>query len=199
MEPHGRARALRGPDELRRLFSLVLDRVDPDTRGLAYRLVGTGAALAQGVLLPAGDVDILVGGRADVDGFAAGLSGFPCPDAPAWLPEARQYFARFRVDGTDVEISTVEWPADTDTFECTGRGPWEHCVRVGLGSHVVPVVRLELRLVSELVRNRLDRIAPLIEHMRVHGADLPLVQRAMSEREVEPQLRARVVEQLRKR
>ncbi|MFI6652732.1 hypothetical protein ACIBI8_34645 [Streptomyces sp. NPDC050529] len=196
MDSHGRARALQGPDELRRLFSLVLDQVDPDTLGLAYRLVGTGAALAQGVPLPVGDVDILVGRRDDVDRFAAGLSGFPCLDAPGRLPDARQYFARFRVDGTDVEISTVEWPADTDTFECTGRGPWEHCVRVGFGGHVVPVVRLELRLVSELVRNRPDRIAPLIEHMRVHGADLPLLQRAMSEREVEPKLQARVMEQL---
>lgn len=198
MDPHGRARALQGPDELRRLFSLVLDQVDPDTLGLEYRLVGTGAALAQGVPLPVGDVDVLVGRRDDVDGFAAGLSGFPCLNAPVWLPDARQYFTRFRVDGTDVEISTVEWPADTDTFECTGRGPWEHCVRVRFGSHVVPVVRLELRLVSELVRKRPDRIAPLIEHMRVHGADLPLVRRAMSGRQVEPKLQDRVMEQLQK-
>ncbi|WP_326662616.1 hypothetical protein [Streptomyces sp. NBC_00385] len=198
MSRQGRAGALRSQVELRSVLSLVLDQVDPGTSGLAYRLVGTGAALAQGVPLPVGDVDILVRRREDVDGFAAGLSGFPCLDAPAWLPDARQYFARFRVDGTEVEISTVEHPADTDTFECAGSGPWTHWVHAGIGRHVVPVVGLELRLVSELVRNRPDRIGPLIAHMRVHGADLPLVRRAMSERKVEPKMTARVLEQLRK-
>ncbi|MGW0933770.1 hypothetical protein [Streptomyces sp. NPDC002666] len=198
MSRQDRVRALQGPDELRRLVPHVLDQVDPDAAGLAYRLVGTSAALAQGVLLPVGDVDILVRRREDVDRFAAGLSGSPCLDAPAWLPDAKQYFARFRVDGTDVEISTVEHPADTDTFECAGRGPWTHWVHVGIGRHAVPVVGLELRLVSELVRNRPDRIGPLIAHMRVHGADLPLVRRAMSERKVEPELAVRVLEQLRK-
>lgn len=196
MDPHGRARALQGPDELRRLFSLILDQVDPDTLGLAYRLVGTGAALAQGVPLPVGDVDIPVGRRGDVDRFAAGLSGFPCLDAPSGFPTRDSTSRGSGSTGPMWRSVRSSGKPDTDTFECTGRGPWEHCVRVGFGRHVVPVVRLELRLVSELVRNRPDRIAPLIEHMRVHGADLPLLQRAMSERGVEPKLQARVMEQL---
>jgi hypothetical protein len=32
----------------------------------------------------------------------------PCLDPPAWLPDARQYFTRFAVDGTAAEASTVE-------------------------------------------------------------------------------------------
>jgi hypothetical protein len=157
MDQHSRVRSLGSPAELHGVLSRVLDQADPEASGLEYRLVGTSAALAQGVRLPAGDVDILMAGRDDVDRFAATLSGFPCSDSPVWLSDARQYFARFQVDQTDVEISTVEWPADTDTFECIGPGPWEHYVQVTLGTHVVPAVSLELRLVTELVRDRPDR------------------------------------------
>ncbi|MGH3117548.1 MAG: hypothetical protein ACRDP3_08995 [Streptomyces sp.] len=185
--------------ELQRVLTLVLDHVDPDAAGLEYRLVGTGAALAQGVRLPVGDVDVLVPRRGDVDTIAAALSGFRCLDSPAWLSEARQYFARFEVDEIQVEISTIEWPADTDTFECVGRGPWEHFVPVSFGKHVAPVVGLELRLVSELVRDRPERYEPLIEHMRLHGADLQLVQRAMSERKVDPVTHQRVLDQFQSR
>jgi hypothetical protein len=46
-------------------------------------------------------------------------------------------------------------------------------------------VRLEPRLVSELVRNRPDRSTPLIEYMRSHGADLHLVRRAMTDRGID--------------
>nr|BFE73548.1 hypothetical protein GCM10020092_068490 [Actinoplanes digitatis] len=64
-----------------------------------YRLVGTGAALAQGVRLPYGDIDILVARRSDVDLFAVALAGFPCLTEPVWLSEAGQYYARFAVGG----------------------------------------------------------------------------------------------------
>lgn len=190
---------LRGRGELQRVLSLVLDRVRPDKSGVNYRLGGTGAALAQGVQLPARDVDILVARRADVDRFAIALSRFTCLLAPAWLPDAHQYFARFEVEEIDVEVSTVERPVDTDTFECIGRGPWEHYVEVRFGAHLVPVVRLELRLVSELVRDRPDRYMPLIEHMRLHGADLHLLQNAMNDRAVDSVLQQRTLEQLKHR
>jgi hypothetical protein len=141
-------------------------------------------------------VDILVAQRGDVDRFAAALSEFPCLTSPVWLPDARQYFARFEVEEIDVGVSTVEQFADTDTFECIGRGPWEHYLHVGFGRHVVPVVSLELRLVSELVRDRPDRYVPLIEHMRLHGTNLQLVHKAMRERGVDRALQDRVLDQL---
>jgi hypothetical protein len=181
------------PGELHRVLSLVLDTVDPETLGIKYRLGGTAAALAQGVQLPARDVDILVTRRADVDRFAAALSRFTCLVAPVWLPASRQYFARFEVEGIEVEVTTVEQAVDTDTFECVGPGPWEHFVEVRFGRHVVPVIRLELRLVSELVRDRPDRYEPLIEHMRCHGSDFQLVQRAMKDRAVDPALQELVL------
>lgn len=199
MDTDGRRSAVRGLTHLRSVLSQVLDRVDPGATGLEYRLVGTAAALAQGVELPAGDVDILVAHRADVDRFAEALHDLPCLDAPAWLADSRQYFARFQVGGTEVEVSTVEWPTHADTFECIGRGPWQHHVRVRLGTHLVTAVALELRLVSELVRDRPDRYAPLIEHMRAHGADLRLVQRAMDDRGVSTMMAEPVLAQLRPR
>jgi hypothetical protein len=196
MDQDSGVRMLRDRAELQRIVSLVLDRIGPEASGLGYRLVGTGAALAQGVQLPVGDVDILVARRADVDRVAAALAGFRCLDSPAWLPEARQYYAQFEVEEIGVGFSTVERLVETDAFECIGPGPWKHCVRVRFGQHVVPVVGLELRLGSELVRDRPDRYLPLIEHMRLHGADLQLVQKAMSERGVDPVRQKRILDQL---
>ncbi|MEU1468326.1 hypothetical protein ABZ434_08895 [Streptomyces sp. NPDC005761] len=196
MDHNGKARTLTRPAEIQNVLSRLLDQVDPDALGLDYRLVGTGAALAQGVQLPVSDVDILMIRRGDVDRAAASLSGFPCRDSPVWLSDARQYFARFEVEGIEVEISTVERSADTDTLECVGRGPWQHFVRVGVGRHLVPAVSLELRLVTELVRSRPDRYEPLMEHMRLHGADLPLLRKAMAERAVDPAWQEHILDQL---
>jgi hypothetical protein len=193
------ARPLRDRAQLQQVLSLVLDRLDPVAPDFEYRLVGTGAALAQGVQLPAGDIDILAARRSEVDRFAAALSGFRCLEPPAWHPDDRQYFTRFQVSEIDVEASTVEVPTDTDTFECIGRGPWEHYVDLDFGKHTVPAVVLELRLVSELVRNRPDRYLPLIEHIRSHSADLQLTHRAMSDRGVDPQLQQRILDQLRQK
>ncbi|HST83849.1 MAG TPA: hypothetical protein VLL08_19095 [Kineosporiaceae bacterium] len=197
MDGNGTERALRDVTELQRVLSAVLDHADPQAAGLAYRLVGTGAALAQGVHLPTGDVDILVARRADVDAFAAALSEFPCLTPPVYLPDAQQYFTRFTIDEIDVDFSTVERSARSDAFECIGRGPWEHYVPIRVGRHVVPAVSLELRLASELVRDRPDRYEPLIQHLRLHGVDLSLAQRAMTGRGVNALLHQQVLDRLR--
>jgi hypothetical protein len=196
MEQTSWKRPLRDRAELQKVLSVVLDRLDPDASAFEYRLVGTGAALAQGVQLPTGDIDVLVARRDDVDRIAAALSGFPCLVQPAWLPDARQYFARFRVEQIGVEISTLEWSADTNTSEWIGRSLWEHYVQIKLGAHIVPATCLELQLVTEHIRNRPDRYLPLVEHMQVHGADLQLVQEAMSERGVDPKRQRQILDQL---
>ncbi|MEU5867605.1 hypothetical protein ABZ815_41010 [Nonomuraea sp. NPDC047529] len=152
-----------------------------DAAGAAvpYRLCGTSAALLQGVPLPAGDIDLLMPGRAELDTFAAALSAFPRLHAAAWMPESAQYFARFAVNGVEVELSTVERPAGSDVLECVGEGPWRHHVLVACGSHQVPAVRLEIRLATELLRDRADRYGPIIDHLGVHGFDPDLLRRAM--------------------
>jgi hypothetical protein len=195
MSPNG----LRDRTQLQEILALVLDRWDPAGSGIRYRLVGTGAALAQGVPLPAGDIDILVARRQDVAGFADALAGFPCLEPPAWLPDARQYFTHFAVDGVDVGASTVEVATEADTFECIGSGPWKYYVPTAVGRHTVAAVALELRLVSELVRNRPDRYLPLIEHLRSREPDLDLIRRALIDRAVDAGTRRRVLEQLESR
>ncbi|MEU4243741.1 hypothetical protein [Actinoplanes sp. NPDC026619] len=175
-------------DELCTALAHVLDQVKPER----YRLVGTGAALAQGVRLPTGDIDILVERRSDVDRFAAVLGGTD----PVWMSEPRQYFTHTYVGEIEAGMSTVEVPTESDGFECIGRGPWEHYVNVQVGEHVVPAVALELRLASELVRDRPDRYSALIGHLRSHGADLDLAARAMRDRGLSAELRKRVIDEL---
>ncbi|GAA2776393.1 hypothetical protein GCM10020219_054030 [Nonomuraea dietziae] len=159
----------------------------------AYRVVGTSAALLQGVHLPVGDIDILAARREDVDTFAAALSSFPCLHAPSWLPEASQYFTNYEVNGVQVGMSTLEQHVDSDAMECAGRGPWQQYVMIACGPHRVPVVRLELRLVSELVRDRPDRYEPLLAYLDAHGFDSDLLQRAMQARHL-PAKRQRLVQ-----
>ena len=142
------------------------------------------------------DVDILVKERESVDAFALALAPFTCLVAPAWIPHGRQYYAEYEVDGVRVGISTVEWETDADGIECLGRGPWEHYVCASCGPYAVPAVALELRLVSELSRDRPDRYIPLIQHLRENGCDLDLVRRGMEARDLSQAVREDVLDQL---
>ncbi|MGW0809127.1 hypothetical protein [Nonomuraea sp. NPDC002799] len=161
-----------------------------------YRVGGTSAALLQGVQLPVGDVDLLVARREDVDTFGAALSSFPCLYAASWIPVSSQYFARYEVNGVHFEISTVEQETDSDEMECIGRGPWQHYVLITCGSHRVPVVRLELRLATELLRDRSDRYEPLLDHLAAQGFDAALLHRAMAARGLSAERRRMVDERL---
>lgn len=151
----------------------------PDTD---YRIVGTAAALMHGVQLPAGDIDVLLKTRAGIDAFSAALPTRNCISSPMYLEGSRQYFTVYDIDGIRVEFSTVEWPCESDTYECIGRGPWTHYSLVPCGSRRIPVVNLELRLLSELARGRADRYVPIWESMRRREYDLDLVARGLRER-----------------
>jgi len=159
---------------------MVLDHVMPACPHVDYRLVGTGAALLHGVLLPAADVDILVRERRSVDAFGLALSPFKCLEAPTWLAETRQYYGNYEVNGVEVGISTVELTSDADTIETFGRGPWDHFTLLPCGPYTVPTVALELRLITELFRDRPDRYEPLIQFMRVNGCDLDFIRRGIA-------------------
>ena len=145
-----------------------------------YRLVGTAAALLQGVELPARDIDILCREREAVDRFVAAMAGFRALQEPAWLPGDRQYYCNYDVAGVEVGASTVEIDVSHDTAETLGAGPWRHFREVPVGEHRVPAVRLELRLATEILRRRRDRSEPLISFLRAHGCDTHLVARALS-------------------
>jgi len=183
-------------DRLQAVLCIVLDHAGPALARHPYRLVGTAAALLQGVALPARDIDILVRERPAVDAIGAALAAFRCLDPPAYLPAARQYYGNYEVDGVEVGISTVEWETDSDGIECLGRGPWEHYHLVPCGPYTVPAVALELRLVSELCRGRPDRYGPLLAHLRAHGGDAALVCRGLAARGFDSQRQQEIVRQL---
>lgn len=136
--------------------------------------------MLHGVSLPAADMDILVRERSHVDAFGSALSQFRCLAAPAWLAPSKQYYANYEVNGVEVGISTVEVASDADTVETFGRGPWEHFVLLRCGRYAVPTVALELRLITELFRNRPERYRALVRFMQSHGCDLDLIRRGMA-------------------
>lgn len=159
---------------------MVLDHAMPACAQVAYRLVGTGAALLHGVVLPTADIDILARDRAGVDAFGAALAAFRCLETPAWLAETRQYYGNYEVNGVEVGVSTVEVEVDSDTIETFGRGPWEYFTRLACGRYAVPTVALELRLITELFRNRPDRYHPIIQFMQTHGCDHAFIVRGIA-------------------
>ncbi len=168
----------------------------PACAHIDYRLVGTGAALLHGVPLPAADIDILVKERHSVDAFGSALSAFRCVDAPAWLPQAKQYYGSWEVHGVGIEISTVEIASDGDTAECIGRGPWEHFVPLACGHYSIPTVALELRLITELSRNRPDRYEPLVQYMQMHGCDVDFVRRGLVAARLPPMMQDDILNRL---
>jgi hypothetical protein len=166
-------------NQLKETLIAFLDTIMPACSQIEYRFVGTAAALLQGVTLPAADIDILVRERQSVDAFGAALSSFKCLETPAWIDEMRQYYGNYEVKGIEVGISTVEIESNSDTIETFGRGPWEYFIHVPCGRYAVPVVALELRLITELFRNRPDRYQPLIRFMQEHGCDLNFIKRGI--------------------
>lgn len=165
-------------------LSVVLSNGSAVVPDCDYRIVGTAAALLHGVQLPAGDIDVLLKTRAGVDAFSAALSAWNCLSPPTYLEGSRQYFASYDIAGVEVEFSTVEWPNDSDTSECVGRGPWTHYSLMPCGPRRVPVVALELRLLSELARGRADRYGPIWEFMRLRQYDHDLVARGLREKRI---------------
>lgn len=181
---------------LLQILNTLLDHAMPACAHVDYRLVGSAAALLAGVELPVGDVDLLVRRREDVDTFYAALAPFECLVAPTWLPQARQYYGARKVDGVEVEISTVEIETEVDAVETFGRGPWEHFVSIPCGPYTVSAVALELRLITELFRDRPDRYRPIIRTIREKGCDVDLVRRGLDAAGLPPAVRERVLAQL---
>lgn len=189
---------LLNPSRLEATLIEAFGHAMPTCAHIEYRLVGTGAALLYGVPLPAGDIDLLVKERQSVDAFSSALSFFKCLTPPAYLADARQYFAEYEINNIAIGISTVEWQTESDGIECFGRGPWAHFILLPCGAYTVPTVALELRLVSELYRQRPERYLPLIQFMHAHGCDTELVHRGMMARSLPETLQRDVLHQLRR-
>jgi len=169
---------------LRETLVMALDQTPPACSAFQWRLVGTGAALLRGVDLPAGDIDVLVKEREAVDAWAAALASFECLLAPVWLEHDHQYYAEYRVNGVEVGISTVETGYHFQARETVGIAPWRYYDLLPCGAHFVPTVALELRLATELVRQRPDRYEPIVAFMREEGFGRELLDRAIKEAEL---------------
>jgi len=177
-------------------LTLFFDCAAQELSDQRYCVVGTAAAVIQGVNLVAKDIDILVEKREAVDKVAHALERFPCIKPPIWMPDARQYYTAFEIQGTLVEISTVERETNSDCIETLGEGPYKHIERIKLGDHWVPVIKLELRLATELVRGRSERSLPLIRWLRKVGCDQPLLQRALQAGCIPEETQAEVVKRI---
>lgn len=166
-------------DKVSNVLCSILSRIDRvDER--EWRLVGTAATVLRGVAVEAADLDVLFRERSTVDRWFDHLSTeFSVEVAPTWLEEDAQYFTRIEVEGASVELSTVEIEAEGDTTECCGSGPWQHYTLIEIGDYLVPVVASELRLITEIARQRPDRYRPLMEHAAHHGCDVELIARGL--------------------
>ncbi|HEX4492434.1 MAG TPA: hypothetical protein VH914_14585 [Acidimicrobiia bacterium] len=158
------------------------------------RVVGTASSALRGIATAANDVDVVFRERAGVDEwFGALAADGEVLHEPRWLAPSCQYFARVRVVGAVVELSTVEIDDDGDTNECFGRGPWTHFDVVVHGTTAIPVVATELRLITEIVRGRRDRIGPLVERLRRGPCDRALVRRGLTRAAIAPDDAARLL------
>jgi hypothetical protein len=168
--------------QLQAVLTALFRCIDPAAEQIEYRVVGTAASLLHGVDLPAGDFDVLLKDRAGVDTFSTSLSPYKCLTPPLYLEGSKQYFSSFEINGIKVEFSTVEGKTKSDTYECIGPGPWAHYTLVSCGGHQVPIVAIELRLITELTRRRADRYIPIIHFMQAHGYNKKLLTQGLKER-----------------
>ncbi|MFT4279182.1 MAG: hypothetical protein QM576_22790 [Rhodopseudomonas sp.] len=169
---------------LRRTLATVLGLAKAQG-GFDYRLIGTAADLLRGIPIEPGDVDFLMRARADVDTFARALAPYRCLSPPTWMPCCVQYYAAFEVDGVQVDASTVESSSQSPFIEAFGSGPWTHFSEIAVADTRIPVVAPELRLATELCRDRKDQTAIITRWMRDHGCDAPLLRNAMEARGID--------------
>jgi hypothetical protein len=145
------------------------------------RLVGTASSVMRGIDLPVHDVDILFRDRAGLDSwFGALVAHFEVGSPPAWIADSRQYFARLHDGDITIELSTVEIDSDADTIECIGEGPWRYFDLVPCGGRNMPAVATELRLITEVSRDRIDHCRAIIDHLQGAGCDVALVRRGLA-------------------
>jgi hypothetical protein len=180
-------------EHVRQALIALLDHAGDTFAQLQYCLIGTAAAVLRGVPMQAADIDLLMRDRADVDRFSSALAAFPCLSPPAFLAEAKQYYAAYQVQGATIEASTVEWPTDSACIETLGDGPWLHFTSIQCGRYQIPTIALELRLVSELLRERPDRYRPLIAWLHTNGCDIELLGCAMKARAIPEGRQAQVL------
>ena len=179
--PGGRAVVV---GQFEHVLSTVLDCIAPSIQLVDIRLVGTAAALLQGVFLPTRDLNLLAKSRAQVEAFATAMVDFPCLTPPTFDAETQTYAATTIIRGIEASIAVVEVESDSDGIETYGSGPWQHYVTLSYGAHSILAAALELRLATDLSRARPARYRPLLRYLRKHGCDISLLNRCLDARAI---------------
>jgi len=191
--PGGRAVVV---GQFEHVLSTVLDCITPAIQLTDIRLVGTAAALLQGIFLPTRDINLLAKSRAQVEAFAVANARFPCLAPPTFDAETQTYAAATVIQGIEVGMAVVECESDNDGIETCGSGPWEHYTTLPCGAHNIPAVSLELRLATELSRARPRRYRPLLQYLRKHGCDTALLNRCLDARAIPQDRQQTILSQL---
>ena len=183
-------------EQLEEVLITIFDEIGEVIGKHEYRIVGTAAALLQNVEISTNDVDILFKEREGIDEVHQILSKFNCLKEPEFLGNEEvggQYLAIYEIGEITVELSTVEYEAETDGMECFGKGPWKHYETIKIENYEIPVIRLELRLISEVYRKREERVDQLIKHLRDKKCNLSLIRRGLSERKISEETQKNII------
>ncbi len=162
-------------------LQIILHKIQASRVKINFRLIGTAAAQIRGITIPTADIDLLAESRKDVDAFIEIFRDFIDSESPKWFNCSNQYYASFQIDSTRVEISTVEIDSRLDIMETFGHGPWIHYSMISIGEYEIPAVALELRLISEVLRERTDRIYPIVDYLKQNSLNTDLLKRTLSE------------------
>ncbi len=170
---------------------------------VGWAVIGSGASTLQGCRLPPADIDILFAEPEGVHQFAQFMSVFAVPRRPRegelWLSSREQpvafeppdpqkevwNFGRWMIADCKIEAAHIARPAGDPSMAqdwICEPGPriWPHIRHVPFGRYQVPVVPLEIRLGTELLRERKERVDEIVAVLQGQGHDRELLRQALS-------------------
>jgi hypothetical protein len=171
--------------------------------GVEWMLLGSAATALRGVAIVPGDIDIAIRAAEDVKRAATVL---PTPEnhepeidgTVDWISTVAQpalrfgdggeqwTFGRWIVDGVKVELAHIDSPAEAALMLET-RAPlvWDERETLSCDGQPVPTVPIEVQLATMVARQQDARIAATIAAVDVDRLNLPLLRRAISDRQLD--------------
>jgi DNA-binding transcriptional MerR regulator len=192
-QPGGRAIVIR---QFSGILMDIFDCISPVIPEDQYLLCGTAAGLFQGVFQPVRDINLLTKAHKQVNGFAQAMHNFPQVLKPTYFESKKLYCTTHLIRGVEVSMAALDDYRDDAEKGDTFLNPWDHFSELQIGSYTIRAEALELRLATEIARERPRHYQPLIKHMQKHGADLELAQRAMSAKAISNNTVKKVISQI---
>ena len=97
-----------------------------------------------GIEIATNDIDILFKTRKGIEDSHEILQKIGCLKKLEFLGiegEGGQYLAIYEIEGITMDLSTIEYEAQTDGKEYYGEGPWKHYEFIKVGKYDIPVVK----------------------------------------------------------